>query len=416
MRDKWLDVERMMQEITHDYTSIHDSTVQNTLEVLSIADYWKHKLTKEKDNLKLSNMQKDDEINKLLNFKAQLELHIAQLNALLKTAREESQKLERSVLKKDEHIIEMQRELKLKERSFRQLELDIISFQEQHQGREIKLVNQVETLSDQYTKLVETYSQNEEILQTIIDEKKKKEKMILKLEKDVAKANERKEVLKNKLEQDTKDFNRRMRDMLAIVSANMQFAETRFKIDKSLREVLHTVSANVNNIIDAVNEHEFLTVIPNMHMRPTYVNTLVKDASAMLSEKAKRKGIEFAHYFGAQIPEIQIDQELMTQCLLHVISNAIEAVSEKGNIIIYTTRNIPEKKVIIKIFDNGAGCHERNIPHIYEAHFTAEKGSCGMGLTLAKRIMELHKGSIQLMSVPGKGTAVTLTLPEYTNE
>lgn len=416
MRDKWNDVQRLMQDIREDYSGIHDSTVQHTMEVLSIADYWKNKLGTEKDMLALKVKEKDDEITCIIGYKQQLEAHIKQLESELQNEQQSNGYQEKKIERKDRDIAQLQKEIKNKENSFRQLERDILSFQQQYQDREKKLVDQVGVLSEQYKKLVETYHQNEEIIITVITEKKKLEKKIHGLEKQALRLSERGDRYRKELEHTSKDFTRHLRDILTVASGNMQFAETQFKMSAEAHAILGGIAGNIDQIVRTINEFEFLTVVPSLQKVPSDVNTFLTDIVSLVDKKAKAKGIQCAVHCGDNIPDIYIDQELMTDCMVNILNNAIEAIPDKGTIVVYTTRNITNKTVIIKIFDNGSGCHERHIPHIFEPYFSLKQGHKGMGLAVAKRIVDLHKGTIQLTSVPDKGSAVTLVLREYIHE
>jgi signal transduction histidine kinase len=90
--------------------------------------------------------------------------------------------------------------------------------------------------------------------------------------------------------------------------------------------------------------------------------------------------------------------------------NAIEAVKEKedGRIILSAGEN-RQMKVFIKVSDNGAGMDEEMLEKIFIPFFSTKKNGSGIGLSLCKQIMMLHKGNIQVQSEPGRGTAFTLT-------
>jgi two-component system, NtrC family, nitrogen regulation sensor histidine kinase NtrY len=89
--------------------------------------------------------------------------------------------------------------------------------------------------------------------------------------------------------------------------------------------------------------------------------------------------------------------------------NSIEAVKEKESPkITLSAYSTDDKKVIIKVADNGDGMTEDVIDKIFIPFFSTKKAGSGIGLSLCKQIMMLHRGNISVQSVPGKGTVMSL--------
>jgi signal transduction histidine kinase len=108
--------------------------------------------------------------------------------------------------------------------------------------------------------------------------------------------------------------------------------------------------------------------------------------------------------------------ELLAQVWQNIIGNAMKFVSENGNIRIILREN--QEFVKIEIVDNGIGMSENTKKRIYEKFYQADTSRFvpgnGLGLTLAKRIIDLHHGTIQVSSKEGKGTSFTIKLPKTT--
>jgi signal transduction histidine kinase len=100
---------------------------------------------------------------------------------------------------------------------------------------------------------------------------------------------------------------------------------------------------------------------------------------------------------------------LLEQVLINLLVNAIEAVKEKTNpkivLSAYTSNN---RKTIIRVADNGSGMPAEILEKIFIPFFSTKKSGSGIGLSLCKQIMMLHKGNIQVQSVDGEGTAFLL--------
>ncbi len=106
---------------------------------------------------------------------------------------------------------------------------------------------------------------------------------------------------------------------------------------------------------------------------------------------------------------LEVDTNLIEQVLINLLVNAIEAVkdSERPRIILTGYVN-SIKKSVISIADNGTGMTSAVMENIFIPFFSTKKTGSGIGLSLCKQIMMLHKGNIQVQSEEGKGTVFLL--------
>jgi two-component system, NtrC family, nitrogen regulation sensor histidine kinase NtrY len=108
--------------------------------------------------------------------------------------------------------------------------------------------------------------------------------------------------------------------------------------------------------------------------------------------------------------QLDVDTNLIEQALINLLVNAIEAVKEvehakKIQLSAYIS---PNNKTILKVADNGSGMSEEVLDKIFIPFFSTRKSGSGIGLSLCKQIMMLHKGHIQVQSTEGEGTAFSL--------
>lgn len=104
------------------------------------------------------------------------------------------------------------------------------------------------------------------------------------------------------------------------------------------------------------------------------------------------------------------DCALLIRAVQCVVQNSLEAIKDDGKI--FLAGDIIDSQVIIKVKDNGEGISPEKIPFIFDPFFTTKFNYLGLGLTMAKRIVEEHKGRIEVVSAPGEGTEVTIILPQ----
>ncbi len=113
--------------------------------------------------------------------------------------------------------------------------------------------------------------------------------------------------------------------------------------------------------------------------------------------------------------EITADEDLMSQVWLNLLHNAIKFTPAGGRISVAVTRE--DGYAAVRIADNGPGIAAEDQPRIFERFYKADKsrtrasGGSGLGLSIAHKIVEMHKGSIAVASQPGEGTVFTVLIP-----
>jgi two-component system, NtrC family, sensor kinase len=115
------------------------------------------------------------------------------------------------------------------------------------------------------------------------------------------------------------------------------------------------------------------------------------------------------HYDGS--PEVRADAEMLRDALLELVTNARRAMPDGGRLVLRVAAAAPH--LVVTVADSGHGIPAEMLPRIFEPFFTtkAEWGAPGLGLTRVHRIIEAHRGTIDVTSSPGAGTTFTVTLP-----
>jgi two-component system sensor histidine kinase HydH len=111
-----------------------------------------------------------------------------------------------------------------------------------------------------------------------------------------------------------------------------------------------------------------------------------------------------------QDARIYVDVKQMQTVFSNLILNAIQAIEDKGKIMIQVLDS--DKDTVIEIIDNGQGIEKDNLDHIFEPLFTTKQNGTGLGLASCKAVIENHDGTIDCSSIVNKGTAFTIRLPK----
>jgi signal transduction histidine kinase len=150
--------------------------------------------------------------------------------------------------------------------------------------------------------------------------------------------------------------------------------------------------------------------------QPEDISKLISDTVTNSRPKATAKGLKLAVDLPNQLPLLNIDAHWIKQVLGNLLDNAIEHTNKGGRITV--TANEQDKMVSISVSDNGEGIPAEDLPLIFERFYRVDKsrarttGGSGLGLTIAKRLVEAHGGTITATSEVGKGSCFTFTLPK----
>ncbi|MEA1970594.1 MAG: ATP-binding protein, partial [Thermodesulfobacteriota bacterium] len=137
------------------------------------------------------------------------------------------------------------------------------------------------------------------------------------------------------------------------------------------------------------------------------VNRIIAKVVSLLKTAGLPENIVIEENLDSELPNIKVDGAQMTQVILNMALNGIEAMPEGGTLSLTTARieNNGNKTVEITIHDTGSGIEEKDSKNIFKPFFTTKKKGSGLGLPVCRRIIKSHGGSIDLESVPGEGTA-----------
>ncbi|MCC3153592.1 ATP-binding protein [Hymenobacter sp. BT770] len=153
---------------------------------------------------------------------------------------------------------------------------------------------------------------------------------------------------------------------------------------------------------------DFSTISPPV-LAPVEVQELFNNIRRLMSSQLETQGIELVLTVEPADLCLQADVHLLEQVLINLVLNAAYAVQQSPQPRIELRATEPEPgRAAIEVFDNGAGIPAEVLDSIFIPFFTTRRGGTGIGLSLAKQIMHLHRGSIKVQSGPGVGTAFRL--------
>ncbi len=144
---------------------------------------------------------------------------------------------------------------------------------------------------------------------------------------------------------------------------------------------------------------------------------VISESAETLNNWAKAKSLNITLNIQEGLPEISIDPNKIIQVLTNLIGNAIKFTPENGDIIISAILRKNTEKIEVTVADTGIGITKENLPKIFSKFYqvgeriSTDIGGTGIGLSIAKEIVELHGGKIRVESEQGHGTQFIFTLP-----
>jgi signal transduction histidine kinase len=152
-----------------------------------------------------------------------------------------------------------------------------------------------------------------------------------------------------------------------------------------------------------------------MIVQPDDISRLIKETITVFQTKAAAKSLTISADLPAALPLVNIDSHRIRQVLYNLLDNAVAHSGKEGRITV--TARQQNDKVYISVADIGEGIPAEDLPMIFERFYRVDKsraratGGSGLGLTIAKRLVEAHGGTIEVKSKPGQGSTFTFSLP-----
>jgi two-component system, NtrC family, nitrogen regulation sensor histidine kinase NtrY len=190
--------------------------------------------------------------------------------------------------------------------------------------------------------------------------------------------------------------------------------QTRLKQnDEHVREDLelgiNTIKNRSENLLKFSDTYRSLAKVSITSFAKFYVRDLFEDIEILLESQFEQKGIEFEVIIKDFELEIEGDRVLIEQVVINLIINAIDAVKElEKPMVQLIARMGNDYHSIIEVKDNGVGMSDELMEKIFVPFFTSKKNGSGIGLSLSKQIMALHKGNISVQSTENQGSSFRL--------
>jgi len=207
-----------------------------------------------------------------------------------------------------------------------------------------------------------------------------------------------------------------IRNPLASIRAMTQLALTDTTCSTALRETLEDIIRCVDKMEGWVSR--LLGYARPLSMQPELcdLNEIATDSHRLARQLAATRQVTLECATDSRISRTLADPSLLEQALYLILSNAIEATEPGGSVSLRlrSDHSLRTEYAIIQVEDTGAGIPGDLMERVFDPFVTTKKGGSGLGLAQAKKIIDLHLGTIDIASEVGRGTMLTIRLPIQT--
>ena len=190
--------------------------------------------------------------------------------------------------------------------------------------------------------------------------------------------------------------------VIEIVSRDLPTTSPARAVVKDVRQEIARINHIVTDLLQTARPHP-------PKVSKSDLNITVEHAVMLGRQQALAKGVEIALHKHPTLPEVEHDSDQIHQVLLNLLLNALQAIDQKGKVVV--TVSFHGGNAVVEVADNGRGIAPENLPNIFRPFYTTKGDGTGLGLSLARRIIEDHQGRIDVTSTVAKGTTFAMVLP-----
>jgi signal transduction histidine kinase len=203
-----------------------------------------------------------------------------------------------------------------------------------------------------------------------------------------------------------------IRNPLNAVSMGLQRLKSEFQPTADHEEYarfIELIRGEVHRLNTIVEQFLSLARPLELKREPVRIAELLKELALFVQNDAQSSGVRISVEAAADLPAAGVDRNYMKQVLMNLMLNGIQAMPEGGTLILEA--KAAQGELFLTVADSGTGIPEENLPKIFEPYFTTKADGSGLGLTIARRIVEVHGGAIRARKEPRGGTRFEISVP-----
>jgi two-component system sensor histidine kinase HydH len=205
-----------------------------------------------------------------------------------------------------------------------------------------------------------------------------------------------------------------VRNPLSSIKGYATYFSSLFDAQPDNKKAANIMAEEVDRVNRVISELlEFARPI-KLELKKIRIFELVDKALRLIKYEADPAGIKISSSVEPNLPEVEVDKDRLTQVLLNVFINAIQAMPSGGTLTV-NVRTMADS-LQFEISDTGGGISPQDQANIFNPYFTTKKSGTGLGLAIAFKIVETHGGTITIESLESKGTTFVIAIPLEQNK
>lgn len=181
--------------------------------------------------------------------------------------------------------------------------------------------------------------------------------------------------------------------------------------DPKVKERLTIVAAEAERLQEIVDGFlSFSRGLDDLSVGPTKPYDIARELSLLLETRAADAGVTL-EVRGSRELTLEADGKKLRQALLNLVLNAMHASSKGSTVALEVAKSCADGAAVIRVQDRGAGMTPEILDRIRKPYFTTKEGGTGLGIAVARGIIEQHGGTLRFESTSGRGTTATVVLP-----
>jgi signal transduction histidine kinase len=192
--------------------------------------------------------------------------------------------------------------------------------------------------------------------------------------------------------------------VIEIVGRDLPASSPAKAVVKDVREEINQINRILTDLLGTARPRA-------AEMRLSDLNTTVEHAVMLARQQVLSKPIKIEFTPAENLPEVDHDNDQIHQVLLNLLLNAVQAIEGPGRVEVAVFAREDSEDAVFTVSDTGRGISPEHLPNIFRPFYTTKGDGTGLGLSLAKRIVEEHHGRIEVASKLGQGTTFSVSLP-----
>lgn len=201
-----------------------------------------------------------------------------------------------------------------------------------------------------------------------------------------------------------------IRNPLSSIKGLATFFGEQFEDGSEAKDAAAVMVNEVDRLNRVITELLDFSKPTDLKRQATDLEPLLTRSLRLIQQDTLNRGIKVDVTIGEDICQVHVDPDRLTQCLLNLYLNAIQAMPEGGTMSLTCTADA-QNHVLIRIEDTGYGIAAQDLSQIFNPYFTTKGKGTGLGLAVVHKIVEAHHARIMVESVPGKGSTFILQIP-----